>query len=375
MATSIVYGVLLSDAATDWPGRNRLMLALAARHQPVVLLEQRKHTGMSVWLSFTRPVIDKVGPNLFVMRNAFMLRSSRLGRRLARLSAVLDAQWFHRALGDAGLDDYIYWLTVPDRRLIRGIGSDRLVYDCMDPNFLPAGQAEFDRTEFAIARTARVVFASAQTLYERMREVNAETYLLPNAAPDGPGSTESAGLPTPALLNGRGPVAGYMGTIDWRFDADHVLAAATALPDVTFAMVGRINADQEANIAPLRALPNVVFAGQVDAREGAAYVANFDVGLIPFTPGPMNDAINPVKMFMYLAAGLPVVSTSIAECRANPFVSVADDPQAFADLVRTTLDDENAIEAGARRDFASANTWATRADAAVRILDEQGMLS
>jgi hypothetical protein len=243
----------------------------------------------------------------------------------------------------------------------------------MDPNFLPHRQAEFDRDEFSLARRATVVFASARTLFERMSSVNPHTYLLPNAAPVRSDEAD-AEFTRPAGLAGRtGAVVGYLGTIDWRFDADHVKAAACAMPDVTFALVGRVNADQEEKVADLRALSNVVMPGQVDATEGDAYVGAFDVGIIPFTPSSMNDAINPVKMYMYLAAGLPVVSTWISECRENPFVEAARSPADFVDRVKASLVDDSA-SVRRRVEYATNNTWTQRAAAAAQILSTHGLL-
>src|SRR5690606_1310499 len=127
-----------------------------------------------------------------------------------------------------------------------------------------------------------------------------------------------------ALVGRDVPVVGYMGTFDSRVDMALLLSAAEALPGLTFALPGRVNGDCEAVAGELRALPNVVMPGPVDFEEGESYAANFDVGLIPFRPGRIGDAINPVKMWMYLARGTPVVGTDTAEMRRHrPYVEVA----------------------------------------------------
>ena len=371
MAKAIVYGVLLDRNALDWPGRNQLMTALS-RHVPVVLLG--RSTARGVASLRRRPTITRLESDLYFVDDALALRSTRLGRRCLWLSASIDGRWLRRALRDHGWNETLLWLTVNDRSLAWGVDSGNLVYDCMDPNFLPELQSEFDRDEFALARRARVVFASARTLHERMRGVNERTHLLPNAAPiPGPPVDELAALPD-ALAEATGPIVGYLGTVDWRFDPAPVEAAARQLPHALFAIVGRVNQDQEQRLTGLRALSNVVFCGQVSTAAGNACIDAFDVGIIPFLPGPISDAINPVKMWMYLAAGMPVVTTSIAECRDVTGVTAARDDDHFAAAVAAALSDRSDAAADARRAFASHNTWSDRAQTALQILRDEALL-
>jgi glycosyltransferase involved in cell wall biosynthesis len=363
---TIIFGVMLGDQLMAWPGRNQLMKSLA-KHTRVVLLQASAESGRRARLP-RRPHLDELDDGLFVLRDAFDARTHRLGRRAAPLAAALDGRWLTTEVRRLGPGEPLLWLTVADPVLSMGVPRQRLIYDCMDPNFLPGGQQEHDRQELALAARAAVSFASATSLLERMRTVNPKSFLLPNAAPVSPPTA----LGRPAALAGRpGPVAGYLGTVDWRFDVDHVLAAATALPEVTFAVVGRINADQESRVAPLRDLANVLLPGPVSLAEGDDWIGCFDVGLIPFIPGPMNDAINPVKMFMYLAAGLPVVSTAVAECVANPWVDAANSPQQFAAAISRAMTASTPVGRRDRRAFAARNTWDNRADSAIEILENE----
>lgn len=364
---TIVYGVLLDDELMDWPGRNQLMRSIAD-HTTVVLLQAAP--SRSRWPR--RPHLDRLDDNLVVVRCAMDARHGRIGRKIPRISSLLDGGWLRSELERNALRDPLLWLTVPDPRLAMSFPDRSLIYDCMDPNFLAGGNADHDRRELPLARRARLVFASAGALLDRMAQVNPRSYLLPNAAPLRPPS----GGPRPAALTGRtGPVVGYLGTIDWRFDAEHVLQAARHLPEVTFAVVGRVNPDQEPRIAELRRESNVLFPGQVGLAEGDAWVSAFDLALIPFVPGQMNDCINPVKMFMYLSAGLPVVATDVAECRSNPLVETTSDASSFGPAIRRQLTEDNARKQAERRSYAAQNTWDTRAIQAIEILREQGMWS
>jgi glycosyltransferase involved in cell wall biosynthesis len=367
--TALVFGVLLDNGETDWPGRNQLMIALSA-HVPVILLE--RVPGPRGLLDLRRPRLEMLAPNLYVLRSALAVRSSRMGRRIVRLAAVLDGRWLRAELRAHGFDDFRLWLTVADPVLARGTPGSKLIYDCMDPNFLPDVQAAFDRKELALGRRASLVFASAATLFDRMKAVNPKTYLLPNAAPRPEQIAARGDLPN-ELRERAGPLVGYLGTVDWRFAPDPVAAAARALPAVTFAIVGRVNADQTSRVEVLTRLPNVVFCGPVSAAVGNACIAAFSVGIIPFEPSPTSDAINPVKMWMYLAAGLPVITTRLAECRNVPGVTVAEDDEQFVTAITTALAAPSAA-AAERAAYASQQTWDDRAQAAFEIMRANGVL-
>lgn len=365
----VIYGVMFDEKLMDWPGRNQLMRSLA-RHTTVVLL-QASARGSAFRLP-ERPRIEPLEDGLVVVRSALDARNGRLGRRVPGLTAALDGRWLRTELARHGLHNPLLWLTVPDPNLARGFPDHRLVYDCIDPNYLPGEQAKHDDREILLARRSRLVFASADKLLERMRSVNPNTHLLNNAAPVRP---PAPGARPAALGAANKPVVGYLGTIDWRFDVEHVLAAASVLTDYTFALVGRVNPDQEVRVAPLRQLPNVLLPGEAILDEGDAWVNVFDVGLIPFTPSPTNDAINPVKMFMYLAVGLPVVATDIAECRRAAYVETADSPAAFVSAITKAIAEDDEAARRRRREHAARNTWDSRAREAVGILRTNGLWS
>ena len=364
-----IVHVGLGDGYNDYPGRQLLLHALSS-YTPVIILRWRD-PGEGL---LRGPYLREVRPGIFELRNAFSLRNSRLGR-LGRGVGRLDGTLLRRALRSEGIGDFIYWLSVPEPRLLWVMPTHRLVYDCVDPCFIPERQGEFDRKEFAVAKKAKVVFCTARALLRRLSRVSGNISLLPNAcAKEYFGAGGNADPRAARKLEGRKrPIIGYMGTLDWRFDVESVRCAAEALPDYSFALVGRLNKDQEERISPLAALPNVVMVGPVSREEGVAYNAAFDVGIIPFTPGPMNDAINPVKMYMYLAAGKPVVSTHIEEASDNSdLVRVARSPEAFAELIRAAVESDNCSARLQRRQFGLSNTWDDRALEAIRIMEREG---
>jgi glycosyltransferase involved in cell wall biosynthesis len=357
------------------PARQRYLMQAVSAHAPVYFLDLPHFNGS--YVETRRPRAERIADNLTVVHDAFGVRQARGFKRLGRVAAAVDSAWLHELLRARGVRQYIYWVSVASPRMLWSMRTDRLVYDSIDPCFVPEEQAQFDREEFAFAKLAKVVFCTAQSIHDRLRTASEHCYLLPNAcSAEEYDPTVLRQLPRPAALAGRpGKFVGYMGTFDSRVDIDLLIHAARQLPELTFALAGRINQEQMQRVAPLRALPNVIMPGSVSVEEGRAFVAAFDVGLIPFVPGPISDAINPVKMFMYLMAGKPVVSSWIQECRGRePLVLSAKSADDFVSAIKTALVSDPTA-ATARTEFARRNTWAVRAAEAMRILDQRGLLA
>jgi glycosyltransferase involved in cell wall biosynthesis len=106
---------------------------------------------------------------------------------------------------------------------------------------------------------------------------------------------------------------------------------------------------------------NVIFAGRRPYAAIPSILACLDVGLIPFRLGPEGLHASPIKLYEYLAAGLPVISTPIPECMAIPEVQIAPNAAEFSgflDVARRLRSSED-YRARARA-WAKGNDWSAR---------------
>lgn len=225
----------------------------------------------------------------------------------------------------------------------------RLVYDCNDAHADFPGLPRWSRGhQEKTMRSADRVIVTARRLREdavRVRGADRDVFTVGNGVDydlfHGAQAlrVESAGAR---------PSIGYLGAIAPWFDFDLVLAAAAARPQWDFVLVGPVLPGAGPALARLSALANVSVRPAVSHDDVPRVLAGFDVGLIPFRLTPLTAGVNPNKLYEYLAAALPVVST--------PF---SPDVEAVDDVVALTGDGPGLVRACERM-------LALRSDAAAR---------
>jgi len=355
---------------SDIPVRQQYLMRALSHHIPVVFFDGGTDRLWQV-------SIQQPEPNVTVVRGLTAVCQRFQQRGLGAVASAYAAWHLRKVRRKYGR--VVFWAGENWLRPYRFIRHDDLIYDCVDPCLSedPRRIEIFDAREATVARPARLVFASAAVLHEKMLRLNPASFLVENSAGvEDHHPSHTGHLPMPAELHGlRRPIIGYLGAFDSRLDYAAMTALARLLPDCTFALAGRVNRDQEENVKELRSLPNVSMPGQISYEAGKAFVAALDVGLIPFRPGPIGDAINPTKMWCYLMAGKPVVSTAIRESLRYPgFVHAGATPQDMAAMVRKALAETGEPFISARLKFSLENTYDCRCDEVLTRMRQTGLL-
>jgi len=155
------------------------------------------------------------------------------------------------------------------------------------------------------------------------------------------------------------PWIGFMGAVFCYLDFDLLVAAARDFRHGTLVMVGPI--EDQAGAARLAAEPNVALLGARDQERVPDYVGSFDVCLSPFKAGAVRRAVNPLKIYEYLAAGKPVVSTPLESITGEPiarWIRFAEGEEAFVGAIRNALASHSNPElAAARREAVRPYAW------------------
>ncbi len=147
------------------------------------------------------------------------------------------------------------------------------------------------------------------------------------------------------------PRAVYVGLIEMWVDLELVAYCARSLPRFSFVLIGPIRVPTNV----VRNLPNVYLLGPRPYEEIPAYLQHADVGLVPFRLSRLTAAVRPVKLYEYMAAGLPVVATRNPAIEAeNPPIFMADTYEEFAQALERALEERNAE---VLREFVKGRSW------------------
>jgi UDP-galactopyranose mutase len=167
----------------------------------------------------------------------------------------------------------------------------------------------------------------------------------------GPEPDDQARLPRPRL--------GFYGVIDERIDLSLLDALARAHPDWQIVMIGPV---VKIDPATLPSHPNIHYLGQRRYDELPAYLAGWDVSLLPFALNDATRFISPTKTLEYMAAEHPIVSTPIRDV-AGPYgniVYLGEGPEAFVRACEAALasdPQERERRAASMRDVLARTSW------------------
>ena len=172
----------------------------------------------------------------------------------------------------------------------------------------------------------------------------------------------------PVTLDWQKPVYGYTGTIHGdRVDVNLVAEIAKSYPNATIALVGPnlLVADDQARLSKHT---NIVFTGAMPYSELPDIMRAFDVCMVPHVVTSFTESLNPIKLWEYLAAGKPIVSTNVAGFRDFPeLVHVAESYGGFLRNLDSALNEDSSL-AVARKAVARQHSWDKRIDQVIQIL-------
>jgi UDP-galactopyranose mutase len=295
------------------------------------------------------------------------------------ITAVLKEMTYRLFLENA-INDYVFWYYTPMAlRFTTHFNPITSIYDCMDElSAFKGADSTLPALERELFRRVDLVFTGGQSLYEAKRNQHRAVYAFPSsidAAHFGKARNhavdpnDQADIPHPRL--------GFFGVIDERFDRDLLDQVASKRPDWHFVMIGPVvKIDPET----LPKHPNIHYLGGKKYDELPAYLAGWDIALLLFARNESTRFISPTKTPEYLAAGKPVISTSIQDV-VRPYgelklVEIADTPDDFIRAAEKTLSHSVDKEWLARVDAYVSNlswdkTWAQMSNLIEKVVERK----
>jgi glycosyltransferase involved in cell wall biosynthesis len=259
------------------------------------------------------------------------------------------------------INRYVLWYYTPQAlRFSDHLSPDVIVYDCMDElSAFKNADPNLPILERELMRRADVVFTGGQSLYEAKQTQHHNIHAMPSSVDVDHFATARIAQEQPAdQAHIAHPRLGFFGVLDERLDIPLLTGLADARPDWQLVMIGPVVKIDPQDL-PRR--PNIHYLGPKSYTELPRYIAGWDVALLLFARNEATRFISPTKTPEYLAAGKPVVSTSIRDV-VSPYgdqglVRIADAVPEFVAACEGALQEKPDARRAKADAFLSSMSW------------------
>jgi glycosyltransferase involved in cell wall biosynthesis len=362
-----------SDWRMDTLTNQQHLLVRAAQHNRILFVEslglRRPQLASRDLRRIARRVARGVRPlreedGLHVLSPLVLpLHSSSL---LRRVNAELLSRSVAAAVRKLGLRDLLLWSFVPQAEvLIDVLAPAQTLYYIDDDHAAKEGiHAEsFLAAEQRFASRSDAILASAPELVTRMRALNGNVHCAPNVADTRlfaealqPGRVDPdvASCPQPRIV--------FVGAIlAAKIDLELVVRLARLRPQWTFVFVGPIGpGDPRTNVQALTEAPNIRLVGHRPYELLPTVLRGADAAIVPYLLDGEMRSVFPMKIYEYLAAGCPVVSTPLETLEDVPEVLKAASAEEFATRLEQAMAEDSPAARAERSQRAQSHSWESR---------------
>ncbi|UPY38152.1 glycosyltransferase [Sediminicoccus sp. KRV36] len=279
----------------------------------------RLHQGNLVYLNTLRRVL-RMADSPRLIRRSFLCRDgsrpqTALGQELPARHEYPD--FIRATMREVGFDaSAIAWVcpVVFDFPQIQAeIGFRRVIADVIDDQrkwpARPEHAERVARNYNDILTSADLVIANCAPLRESFGHLRQDIHVVPNGAEIFPADQswelpeDLGALPSPRI--------GYVGNLRDRVDLGVIEAMAQLHPEWSIVLVGSAH-DAPEVIALASRIPNIHLLGVRPYQEALAYIRHFDVAIMPHLSNDLSESMNPLKLYVYAALGVPIVCSEVA---------------------------------------------------------------
>ena len=277
----------------------------------------------------------------------------------------------------------IVWLT--DARLFEyfdGLISERqfLVFDCMDDitefSALSCRKDEMIRLEKDLLQKADLILFSSEELRKRKKEA----YGLPGRICHTVFNALDQSLMSNKIYENFSSIfieyhrkgykiITYIGTVsDW-FDFGLLEASLKDYSNIVYFIFGPVD-------SKVRQPENdrIIFFGAIEHKYIKSVILDSDIMVMPFKLMNLIAAVDPVKMYEYIAFGKQIISIGYPELeKFSKYVHFYSSPSGYSEALKELLESKE-VDC-VNQDFVEANTWEVRREVIVSLLSNTNILN
>lgn len=200
-----------------------------------------------------------------------------------------------------------------------------------------------ERQEKIINKYNPYIVTTATKLYNIIKELkeDANIALITNGVDYEHFSTAQA--PTKEIEKIRKPgdiIIGYYGALASWFDYELIKKVAKSNSKYKIVLIG-LDYDKTLDKSGILNLKNVYYLGKKNYDELPNYLHDFDICTIPFVINEITLSTSPVKVFEYMAAKKPIVTTDLPECRKYKSILIGKDSEEFIKKIELAISNMN----------------------------------
>jgi glycosyltransferase involved in cell wall biosynthesis len=315
-------------------------------------------------------IVRRPGEVLVDEPPAWLRRAPRLGN-WDRLVMRQTATRWRRLAGPDSAGPLIAYVFHPKFwPYLEYLDADRVVYHAYDLFELNSGwSTKLDGFQRRLVERADLIVASSDAIAHALEDKygRSATVIGNGADYEAFASAADAGEPEPPDLSAiPRPRIGYVGALSRKIDFDLIAMLAQRQRRWQFVLMGEVRSLDErsrSSFAEAERQPNVHVLSSKPHEMVPRYTGAMDVNVMCYRLADdlWVDAIYPLKLHEYLAAGRPVVSADVPSVR--PFshvVAIAHDAEEWENAIETALKSDEPGSTASRRAIAAANSWTAR---------------
>jgi glycosyltransferase involved in cell wall biosynthesis len=219
-----------------------------------------------------------------------------------------------------------------------------------------------------ILSKADLVFTNCEPVRQSFLPLNSNIELVPNGSEVFSNNHQWS---KPEFLKTlQGPIIGYVGNLSDRIDIELLEYIATQNPDWNIVLIG--SAHGSAEIFSLVKCANIFLLGVKSYDQATEYIKNFDVAIIPHIDNKLTKNMNPLKLYVYFAVGVPIVTTAISNIEEfTGYIHVALDREDFNQGIKKMLNGQGIKpNADKRKQILADIDWENRVDKILNRIDK-----